>query len=81
MHARVWLQECKVTRKYGVESTTTITLFDPAAFFATGAPEAKASSGPTDGSGQYMANGADAAQLTAMWLYHCHVVATYFDQE
>lgn len=40
------LQECKVTRKYGVESTTTITLLDPAAFFAAAAePAAKAADG------------------------------------
>ncbi|WIA10229.1 hypothetical protein OEZ85_010431 [Tetradesmus obliquus] len=39
-------EECKVTRKYGVESTTTITLLDPAAFFAAAAePAAKAADG------------------------------------
>lgn len=29
-------QVCRVQRRYGVESTTTITLFDPATFFGTG---------------------------------------------
>lgn len=47
-----------MTRKYGVESTTTITLFDPAAFFATDATDTdvSASSGPTDESGEHANN-------------------------
>lgn len=42
-----------MTRKYGVESETTITLFDPASFFAAAEDdeeEAEAASGPRDGS-------------------------------
>jgi hypothetical protein len=33
--AKASSEECKVTRKYGVESTTTVTLFNAADFFAT----------------------------------------------
>ncbi|KAF8069456.1 hypothetical protein HT031_001572 [Scenedesmus sp. PABB004] len=46
--------ECRVTRRYGVESKTTITLLDPAAFFAAtadaaGAAPANASDGGDNG--------------------------------
>jgi hypothetical protein len=35
------LQECKVERKYGVESTTSITLFSPQEFFGIETPAAE----------------------------------------
>lgn len=42
------LQECKVTRKYGVESSTTITLLDPAAFFAAAVEPSKPKAAPAN---------------------------------
>eukprot|EP00879_Flechtneria_rotunda_P014069 GHRR01014699.1.p1 GENE.GHRR01014699.1~~GHRR01014699.1.p1 ORF type:complete len:604 (+),score=164.45 GHRR01014699.1:196-2007(+) len=41
-------EECTVTRKYGVESTTTITLFDPASFYASASDESSSDDSGSD---------------------------------
>lgn len=61
---RARMQECTVTRKYGVESETTITLFDPASFFVAAEgeeEEAEAASGLRDGAAGNSSGGINKA--------------------
>jgi hypothetical protein len=57
-------QECKVTRRYGVESTTTITLFDPAEFVAAAEEEEEPAAEAQAGR---MANATEGLNKGATW--------------
>jgi len=63
-----------VTRKYGVESKTTVTLFDPASFFKSNGEEEK-----KDAGGE--AKASDGASVTATTGNQEHVLVTLPSRE